>query len=67
MEQNSRATNFQGNPPKQNTPNSDPANQSAPPENVEMNINRIATIVDSITSTVNEEKRKQKVCVHWLK
>ena len=36
-------------------------------ENSGMNINKVEAIIDSITSKVNEEKRKQKVCVHWLK
>ena len=31
------------------------------------NINEIEAIVESFNYQVNDEKRKQKVCVHWLK
>ena len=36
-------------------------------ENGGTNINVIESIVESFNYQVNDEKRKQKVCVHWLK
>ena len=39
----------------------------APVENGGTNINVIESIVESFNYQVNDEKRKQKVCVHWLK
>ena len=41
--------------------------QGGPVENGGTNINVIESIVESFNYQVNDEKRKQKVCVHWLK